>query len=517
MEKESKTENLKQANIAHLQAEVERLRSCLDHEKEINNRYKDIVHSSPSLIAFLKGENLIIEIANKTILENWGKGEQVIGKPLMEAVPELKGQGFYELLMKVYHSGEVVRAIEMPGEHIINGERKLEYFNFYYQPQRNLQGEIEGVGVIASLVSQEAELHQKISENELRFRQLIDFMPHKITIADTSGKSFYYNRSWQFYTGMSMEELVQEESSKRMHPEEKEYVENQVKESLAEGKELELEMRVLNKTGDYKWHITRGIPLRDENGEIISWVSSSTEIQKLKDEEKKKEKFLKLVSHELKTPVTSIKGYTQLLNCILDQNKEARIKEIPLSLYLDRIENQVERQVRLISEILDLSRIEDNEMEFERKEFVINELVEETIQDIHFSNQEVPSIKYEESCQCKVIGDRSRIGQVFINIINNAIKYSPGQKEVSIRVQKEKEHFAAVKIKDNGIGIPANEHDKIFQRFYRVGAKNEATYSGFGIGLFLSNEIIKRHGGSINVESTFGEGSEFTISIPCIN
>ncbi|MDT0641855.1 ATP-binding protein [Zunongwangia sp. F363] len=515
--KNSKTEKNETADVAHLQAEIERLRSCLDHEREVNNRYKEIIHSSPSLIAFLRGENLVIEVANEAILQNWGKGKSVIGKPLMKAVPELEGQGFYELLMKVYHTGEVVRAFEMPGEHIVNGERKLEYFDFFYQPQRNHKGEVEGIGIIATIVSQQAELHQKLRENESKFRQMIDFMPHKITIADASGKSFYYNKSWQDYTGLSMQELINEEKSQRMHPEERYYIMQAVKEKLSKGTELEVEMRILNKDGDYKWHLTRGIPLRDESGEIVNWVSSSTEIQKLKDEEKKKEKFLKLVSHELKTPVTSIKGYTQLLTSILDENRDSKIKEVPLSSYLCRIENEVERQVRLISEILDLSRIEENELEFSKKKFLLNELVEETIQDIHFSNQDFNSINLKNNCKCLVDADRSRISQVLMNIITNAIKYSSDIKDIEVSVEKEEEHLAAVKIRDKGIGIPENELDKIFQRFYRVGAKNEDTYAGFGIGLFLSNEIIKRHGGSIKVESTFGEGSEFTISLPCTN
>ncbi|MDT0677365.1 PAS domain-containing sensor histidine kinase [Autumnicola musiva] len=516
MENDSRTDH-KSDTTENLKAEIKRLHSLLDHEKEVNNRYKDIVHSSPSLIAFLKGEELVIDIANKAILDNWGKGDAIIGKPLMKAIPELEGQGFYELLMKVYHTGEVVQAYEMPGTHLVNGVKKLDYFDFFYQPQRNLQGKIEGVGIIATNVSAQAELHNQLKESELKLRQLIDFMPHKITIADTSGNSYYFNRSWQEYTGLSMADLVKQDRSKYVHPKEKEYVKNCVKQALTTGEDLELEMRILDKNGNYKWHLTRGIALRDKVGKIINWVSSSTEIQKLKEDERKKENFLKLVSHELKTPVTSIKGYTQLLTSILAKNKEAKVKNIPMSAYLGRIENQVERQIRLISEILDLSRIEENELEFNKQEFVLNELIEETVQDIRHSNIESTSIIISNSLNCNVLADRGRIGQVLVNIITNAIKYSPDKKEIFINIEKEKENFVSIKVKDSGIGINENELAKIFQRFYRVGAQNEGTYAGFGIGLFLSNEIIKRHGGSINVESTFGEGSEFTISLPYIN
>ncbi|HET8865149.1 MAG TPA: ATP-binding protein, partial [Gracilimonas sp.] len=114
-----------------------------------------------------------------------------------------------------------------------------------------------------------------------------------------------------------------------------------------------------------------------------------------------------------------------------------------------------------------------------------------------------------------VIGDEERISQVLINFITNAIKYSPDDENVEIKVQKTKNGHIAVSVKDHGIGINKKDQKKIFERFYRVDGENQETYSGFGIGLYLCNEIIKRHNGSISVESKKGKGSVFTFALPC--
>lgn len=475
--------------------------------KEEIYQLKGLIYSSTALITFLKGPDYRIEFANSPIIKVWGKGNDVVGKPLFDVIPEVREQGIQDYLDQVYYKGEPYHAQSLPIEHNVNGESVKSYFDFSYMPQYNSEGKIVGVGVIAQDVTQQATLHQKVRKSEMEFRGLVNFMPHKISIADADGNSVFYNKSWLDYTGMTMDEFLDSHWTDIIHPDHKEKVEAELEECLSSGKTLDLELKVKDKNGDYKWHLCRAIAMKDDDI-ITSWISSSTEIQKLKEEEQRKEDFLKLVSHELKTPVTSIKGYVQLLQSTLNGSENKITKP-----YLYRIEDQVERLIRLISEMLDLSRIEQNELELNIEEFSLNEHVEHIIEDISYTHKDV-QIELEHLCECDVKADKDRIGQVIINFITNALKYSPETKRVQVKVFHEQNNNVAVSVKDFGIGIEKKDLNRIFNRFYRVSAENEKTYAGFGIGLYLSNEIIERHNGKIFVDSEPGVGSEFTFVLP---
>ena len=493
-----------------LEKEISSCKEYTHNLKEEMFHLKSLFNSSTSLITFLRGPHYIVEFANKPIRDVWGKGDDVIGKPLFEIIPEVREQGIEDYLNQVFYEGEPYHAEGLPLEHKVNGKMIRSSFDFTYMPQYGPDKNIIGIGVVAQDVTSREVLHQKIKKSEKEFRELIDFMPHKISLTDADGKSVFYNRCWLEYTGLTLEEFIQKPWTEIVHPEEQEKVEDHVRNCLNKGEDIDLEIRILNKNNDYKWHLYRAIPVKDENGVISSWISSSTEIQKLKAEEQRKEDFLKLVSHELKTPVTSIKGYVQLLQSMVP--KETERKDVPIKPYLTRIEDQIERLIRLISEMLDLSRIESNELELKREEFSLNEHVEQIIEDLSYTHQDV-QIELNHSFETSVFADKDRIGQVVINFITNALKYSPGTKKVKVNVfRKQKE--VAVSVKDFGIGIKRDDLKNIFKRFYRVANKNDNTYAGFGIGLYLSNEIIERHNGKITVQSNIGEGSEFTFTLP---
>lgn len=239
------------------------------------------------------------------------------------------------------------------------------------------------------------------------------------------------------------------------------------------------------------------------------WIGTNTGIHKLKEEEQRKEDFLKMVSHELKTPVTSIKGYVQLLLSLTEKSGDIKPGKLPLKPSLERINHQINRLTRLISEILDLTRIEENKLELQKQEFDLNELVEETVQDINYTNTQ-HKIKIDHQINCRIFADKDRMGQVLINFVTNAIKYSPECENIQVSVKKYRKNRVQVGVKDFGIGIAKSDQKKIFKRFFRISKKDEDTYSGFGIGLFLAKEIIERHNGEIKINSELGKGAEFS-------
>jgi signal transduction histidine kinase len=166
-----------------------------------------------------------------------------------------------------------------------------------------------------------------------------------------------------------------------------------------------------------------------------------------------------------------------------------------------------------MSELLDLSKIETGMLVLSKEIFNLNELVIETVQDIIYTNSK-HNINVFHDFECHVDGDKDRIGQVLINFLTNAIKYSPNSDKVEVWVRQSEKDRVSVSVKDFGIGIEEKDHEKIFERFYRAGGKEEQTFPGFGMGLFIAKEIIQRHDGIIGLVSQKGKGSIFTFTLP---
>ncbi|MBC7745235.1 MAG: PAS domain-containing protein, partial [Flavobacterium sp.] len=352
--------------------------------------------------------------------------------------------------------------------------------------------------------------------SELNFRQLAELMPEKISHADAEGNFIYLNQNWLDYTGLSFEELENWGGEKTIHLNDLEEVTSRWQHSIKTGDNFEMEMRIRDTNGDYIWHLSRSVAVKDDMGNIKKWIGTTTQIQKLKEDEQRKSDFLKMVSHELKTPVTSIKGYVQFLSKMLNKEQEELLQPLPLRTSLTRIDSQLGRLTRLITELLDLSRIEESKIVLEKQPFKLNDLVLEAIEDIRFSSPRHEIIVLGKQ-KFSILGDRDRIGQVIINFITNAIKYSPHNDTIEVRINKVDNNRVSVSVKDEGIGIDKKDQEKIFDRFYRVEGKNEQRYGGFGIGLYIAAEIVKRHEGSIKVESGLGKGSIFTLTLPYIS
>ena len=500
-------EEIRRVNLTAKETAKALAKSPVEIEEDIH-RLNELFYSSPSLMAILIGENFIIKMANDSILNALGRGREIMGQPYLEAISELKEQGLGEFLKEVYRTGIPFHATEYPVTLLRNGSMQLSYFDFIYQAHRNIKGEINGVGIIATEVKTQAELNNKIKESEFKLRQLTDLIPDMITNSDKTGKAFFYNKSWLNFSGLSLEELVDGGWIRIMHPNETEEFHKSLAYSLKTGEDFEMELRLRNSEGIYVWHLCRANAIYDENDKIESWISTCTEIHRIKLEEKRKDDFLKMVSHELKTPITSIRGYVQMLLSMVKTDDAVKKSALPLESSLSRIDNQISRLIRLISEMLDLNRIDDSQLNLNQKTFSLNNLVDDTVQDFKLSSP-ATIFKVEHNCECTVFADKDRIEQVLINFITNSIKYSPDDNNIEIKVFLTENFKVAVSVKDFGIGIDKANYKKIFKRFYRVSGKNEETYAGFGIGLFLAKDIIERHNGTIIVNSEKGKGSEF--------
>jgi PAS domain S-box-containing protein len=220
-----------------------------------------------------------------------------------------------------------------------------------------------------------------------------------------------------------------------------------------------------------------------------------------------RDEFIATASHELRTPITSLKMYTQIL-----QKRFARQGEENLNRSLMKMDAQIAKLTLLIEDLLDVSKLELGKIAFRQEAFDLNEIVAETVEHVQ-SISTRHSIRVEGKIALPVWGDKERIGQVLINLLINAIKYSPEADTILVHVAQE-QAMAVVNVRDFGIGIAKEYQQHIFDRFYRVNDPEERTYPGLGIGLHIAYEIIVRHGGTMHVVSEKGKGSLFCFTLP---
>lgn len=230
-------------------------------------------------------------------------------------------------------------------------------------------------------------------------------------------------------------------------------------------------------------------------------------IKREKRREKRKDEFIALASHELKTPITSLKIFTKGLERLLA--KKGQTEVMPQLASMDK---QLNRLSHLVNDLLDASRVKQGKLEYTMETFSLDMLIEEIINNIKRITS-THKIVFTHKAGKTVLGDRHKVEQVLINLITNAIKYSPeGDKVIIKSLQTGKK--VLVSVQDFGIGIPGGQHKEIFERFYQVDSTVGKTYPGLGLGLYISSKIIERHHGKIWLESEEGKGSTFYFSLP---
>lgn len=249
------------------------------------------------------------------------------------------------------------------------------------------------------------------------------------------------------------------------------------------------------------------VPVFNSENDVVAVAGTTRDITEIIELSKQKDDFLGIASHELKTPVTSIKAYGQVLQTMFQRKGDTKAVAS-----LQKMDAQVNKLTNLIGDLLDVTKIQSGRLEFHEDFFDFSELVNGIVDSMQLTTEKHSLIKNLSRTR-KVFGDRDRIGQVLTNLISNAIKYSPHTDKILIKTEGDK-NSVTLCVQDFGVGIPKEKQGKVFEQFFRVSGPNHSTVPGLGLGLYISSEIIKRQGGKIWVESEEGKGSSFCFMIP---
>jgi len=504
--------SLSQENLSQLNTELEsRVQKRTLELVNSEARIRYMLADAPIAIAVFSGKELLIESANKKVLEAWGKTDSIIGKTLVEAVPELRGQEFIDILNQVYLTGEAYYGNEIKALIEKNGKVEEVYSNFIYQPLRNQAGFVNSIMLSAIVITEQVNSRKTVERAEEMLQLALEAGNIGTWKLNTTTNKLKMSPILKQIYGLNLDDEYDFETNLSLVTENyREKVSKQINETIQSLGHCDMSYTVKRPSdGQIIWVRSFGKMVKDENGIINTLSGVVMDITEQKQDEQRKNDFISMVSHELKTPITSMSAYTQLL-----QTKSRNGTDEFTSITLDKIQKQIRKMSTMINSFLNVSRLESGKIHLIKTNFDLEELLKDVVDESRLTDS-VYIINFE-CCDAKIINaDRDKIGAVISNLMSNAIKYS--EKGKTINVQSEViGNLAHVSIEDEGIGIEEQHLDKLFDRYYRINNNQTKTISGFGIGLYLSAEIVRRHQGEIWAESIYGKGSKFHFTIPLV-
>ncbi len=465
-------------------------------------RFRKLVQQAPVAISILNGPEHTFESVNDKMLSFLGKTERIIGMPIKQALPELEPQDLIDLMDDVYSRAELATVEEKKVKLEHDGKLVERYFTYLCQPLVNTYGKSTGLMIVAIDVTAQVLTRKSVEINEHRFRFLLNAIPQQVWTASPEGRVDYVNQIMCDDLGKDKAALIMNGWQGFLHPDDFVRCMDKYTMALKTREPYVDEFRLLFADGKYHWHLGRLIPLI-QNGEIQLWIGTNTNIDLQKANELKKDEFLSVASHELKTPLTSIKAFNQLLQYTKEEEKKRT--------FIRKSQENIIRLERLINDLLDVTKINAGKMAYDMKQFNFRQMLQESIENVQHTSS-THQIILESAPDLVYTGDHFRMEQVMHNFLSNAIKYSPDGGNVIVNCRIEQESIV-VSVQDFGIGIAEKDLSRLFERYYRAD-NITMRFEGLGLGLFISSEIIKRHQGNFWIESQVGQGSTFFFQLP---
>jgi two-component system sensor histidine kinase VicK len=480
------------------------------------NIFQTIFEKSPgSILVKADTQHFTILAVSDTYLKVTStKREAILGKGFFEVFPDDETQLIDEkaarhVFTKVIKTGEKV---DIPSYrydvyNIDTDKKELHYWSCSNIPIWS-DGKIAYILNSIADITEEVKARESALESASRLRLATEVTGLATWDMDLQHHGFYYSpRMVEIFgqppgTVLTVGSMRSQMSADDMQN----IVRKSFKEALITGEHL-YEIKIVWPDESVHWIKTQGTIIFDENKRPVRMLGTVLDITESKRDEIRKNDFIAMASHELKTPLTSLKAYLQLV-----EKKIVQINDPFITNALAKAGNQVNKMADLIYGFLDLSRLESGKLPVKMQLFDMNQLIIDTIAETNLVNYS-HNIIFKPGDEKLVNADREKISQVITNFLGNAIKYSPKESPITVTC-KIVDNCVQVAVTDKGIGIKHRDQEKLFQRFYRVENEKLKNVSGFGIGLYLASEIIQRHKGKIWVDSEEDEGSTFYFSLP---
>jgi PAS domain S-box-containing protein len=372
-------------------------------------------------------------------------------------------------------------------------------------PYKDAQGTILKWFGTSTDIDDQKRIEQALRQSQERIRALFDSSLIGMSCVEVEGEVLVEaNEAFLQMCGYSREDVDRRMliRARITAPEDEPLFKHALQELTVRGQHTPFETELVRKDGSRLPVLVGGILFQGHPRQIVAFVLDNSARKEL---EQRKDDFISMASHELRNPLTALKLQTsRLYRQLIGQGIPAPA--------LSGMEVQINTITRLVEELLDVSKIQTGGLEY-RQEMVdfdakLREIAD-TMQQTHPSHR----IQVVGSVQVALVADRDRLGQIFTNLLSNAIKYSPDAETVEMNMSAT-EDAVTIRVRDHGLGIPQEQREKIFERFYRATGPKQRAIPGLGMGLYIVAEIIKHYGGTIKVESTVGQGSTFTVTLP---
>lgn len=419
--------------------------------------------------------------------------EEMLGHNIWELFPHQVGSNVYR---QYHHARTTGQAVHFE-----------EWLDANLCAEQHVYPSDDGLSIYLRDITERKKAEELLRANEQRLLVLMQHTPACVSMLDRDLRYLHVSQRWlesfrlagQQVIGKTLYEVFPDSPPHR----------REAYQRALQGEHCKSEEDIITyRDGSSDWMRWEVIPWPDGRSEVGGIIIFHEIITERKTLEQRKDEFISLASHELKTPVATLKGFAQLLLRRLKKQNDVRLKEP-----IDKMVAQLDKLTLLINDLLDISRIQAGKLTFREELFDLAELVRETVENVQ-ETMPTHHLLIQRSVPTRVYADRERIGQVLINLLTNAVKYSPFACEVLISLEHTQDN-ALVSVQDFGMGIPADQLSRIFERFYQVSnGRQNKNLTGLGIGLYISNEIVQRHHGRLWVESAVDEGSTFHFTLP---
>lgn len=474
------------------------------------NRLNKILSDLPAPIVVLTGPDQIISTTNQALLNFWHRTrDEVLGRPMLEVFPELKNQVFPNLWKHVLETGSPIQKREQKVvfKNKFTGEDRILYVDYFYQPLTDLNGQITAVLATVLDVTEKVRSRNIIEEAEAKLRLAIDSSELGTWFIDAQSRTLTASaRLKEIFGFYSDEEMSLQAAFDQIMPEYRDGVIAGLDSAIITGSSFDMEYSLKGyRDGNIRWVRSTGKLYSKDAFSKANFSGTVQDITQRKLEEQRKDDFLSIASHELKTPVTTLKASLQLLKRYRDNMLHPMVPRL-----VDQSNASVLKITGLIDDLLNTTRTNEGQLHLRYRQFNIYSMLDACC--THIRIREKYELILQGNKELMIEADEARIDQVVVNFVNNAVKYAPDQREIYLIIEDLGDH-AKISVKDSGPGIPADKIPHLFERYYRADYSG-VQYSGLGLGLYISAEIIRKHRGKIGVDSELGKGSTFWFTLP---